>query len=309
MKEIKRRRAMMVLWGCIGVLALCAAGMLALLLPVPEAETVEIPGARGTIPATVQMPGKLARTGEVPLVVLCHGFTGNRGGDGHFEPLARDLAEQGIASVRLDFAGCGDSTEPYTEYTLTNMAADVDAAITYMQKEYHTDGRKALVGHSMGGRLASLYPKLGSYPVTALALWSPANGAGLQGLEFLNINDFSQVEALAAEAEANGQVGTKWGVEISAAFVQQMRDSDPNAVLREAGLPVLLTYSGKDTVLSEQTISETIATVQSLPGGTVVLDPFVEGDHNYTAEDAALSAQLDAALREATATFLSNALK
>lgn len=309
MKEIKRRRAMMVLWGCIGVLALCAAGMLALLLPVPAAEEVQIPGARGNIPATVQMPGKLARTGEVPLVVMCHGFTGNRDGDGHFEPLARDLAEQGIASVRLDFAGCGDSTEPYTEYTLTNMAADVEAAIAYMQKEYDTDGRKALVGHSMGGRLASLYPKLGSSPMSALVLWSPANGAGLQGLEFLNINDFSQVEALAAEAEANGQVSTKWGVDISAAFVQEMRDSDPNAALREAGIPVLLTYSGKDTVLSEQTISETIATVQSLPDSTVVLDPFVEGDHNYTAEDAALSAQLDAALRETTVTFLSNALK
>ena len=45
MKEIKRRRAMMVLWGCISVLALCAAGMLALLLPVPAAEEVQIPGA------------------------------------------------------------------------------------------------------------------------------------------------------------------------------------------------------------------------------------------------------------------------
>lgn len=309
MKQTRQRRAMLMLWVCIGVLALCAAGMLALLLPVPKAEDVQIPGARGTIPATVQMPGKLARGAEMPLVVMCHGFTGNRAGDGHFEPLARDLAEQGIASVRLDFAGCGDSAEPYTEYTLTNMAADVDAAIAWMQEQYNTRGPVALVGHSMGGRLASLYPKLGSYPAAALALWSPANGTGLHGLEFLNINDSSQVEALAAEAEANGQAGTKWGVEISAAFVQQMRDSDPNAALREAGIPVLLTYSGQDTVLSEQTISETIATVESLPDSQVVLDPFVEGDHNYTAEDAALSAQLDAALREATATFLSNALK
>ena len=32
----------------------------------------------------------------------------------------------------------------------------------------------------------------------------PANGAGLNGLEFLNIDDFSAVEAMAAEAEANG---------------------------------------------------------------------------------------------------------
>ena len=31
---------------------------------------------------------------ELPLVVLCHGFTGNRQGDGHFAPLAEDLAAQ-----------------------------------------------------------------------------------------------------------------------------------------------------------------------------------------------------------------------
>ena len=106
----------------------------------------------------------------------------------------------------------------------------------------------------MGGRLASLYPQLGTQAVAALALWSPANGTGLQGLEFLNIEDFSQVEAVAAEAEANGQAGTNGGVEISADFVRQMRESDPNAALRACGLPVLLTYSGQDAVLSEATM-------------------------------------------------------
>lgn len=310
MKKYKRRKAMRVLWLCLAALVLCVAVSLgSFLIEKPTPQDVSIPGQRGEIPATILLPGKLSRGSEMPLVILCHGFTGNRNGDGHFAPLAQDLADQGIASVRLDFAGCGDSTEPYTSYTLANMAADVDAAIAYMQDTYHTQGPIALVGHSMGGRLASLYPQLGSYPVEALVLWSPANGTGLQGLEFLNLDDFSVVEALAAEAEANGKAGTKWGVEISADFVKGMRESDPSAALREAGLPVLLTYSGKDTVLSQTTISETIATVQSLPGGTVELDSFVEGDHNYTAEDATLSAQLDASLREVTTSFLTNALR
>lgn len=313
MNRKKQRRAMRILWLCIAVIALCVAGALALLLPVPDAETVRIPGDRGDIPATVQMPSGLSRAGEVPVVVLCHGFTGNREGDGHFAPLADDLAQQGIATVRLDFAGCGDSTEPHTAYTLANMAADVNAAITWMQQEYGVHGPVALVGHSMGGRLASLYPQIsarqGYAPVSALVLWSPANGTGLQGLEFLNIEDFSQVEALAAEAKANGQAGTKWGVEISAAFVEEMEQSDPNAALREAGLPVLLTYSGQDTVLSGQTITETEAAVASLPGSTVLTEPFAQGNHNYQNEDETVNAQLDAALRTATADFLATALR
>lgn len=313
MNQKKQRRAMRILWLCIAVIALCVAGALALLLPVPAAKTVQIPGDRGDIPATVQMPSGLSRAGEVPVVVLCHGFTGNREGDGHFAPLADDLAQRGIATVRLDFAGCGDSTEPYTEYTLANMAADVNAAITWMQQEYGADGPVALVGHSMGGRLASLYPQIsarqGYAPVSALVLWSPANGTGLQGLEFLNIEDFTQVEAQAAEAKANGQVGTKWGVEISAAFVEEMEQSDPNAALREAGLPVLLTYSGQDTVLSANTIAETEAAVASLPGSTVLTEPFAQGNHNYQNEDETVNAQLDADLRTATADFLSAALR
>lgn len=313
MNRKKQRRAMRILWLCIAVIALCVAGALALLLPVPESETVQIPGPRGSIPATVQMPSKLSRAGAVPVVVLCHGFTGNRGGDGHFAPLADDLAEAGIATVRLDFAGCGDSTEPYTEYTLANMAADVNAAITWMAQEYSADGPAALVGHSMGGRLASLYPEIsarqGYAPVSALVLWSPANGTGLQGLEFLNIEDFSQVEAVAGEAKANGKAGTKWGVEISGTFVEEMEQSDPNAALREAGLPVLLTYSGQDTVLSANTIAETEAAVSSLPGSTVLTEPFAEGNHNYQNEDAAVNAQLDADLRSATTEFVSAALR
>lgn len=309
MKQAKRSRALLVLLGCVAALALCAAAAMALLLRVPAAQDVTIPGVRGGIPATVQMPAKLARAGEVPLVVLCHGFTGDRTANGHFPTLAAKLAELGIATVRMDFAGCGSSTEPYTEYSLASMTDDVNSAIAFLQSEYGVDGAIGLVGHSMGGRLVSLYPQDGQYPVAALALWSPANGTGLQGLEFLNIEDFSVVEALAAEAEANGQAGTKWGVAISAEFVRGMRESDPNAALRACGLPVLLIYSGNEGPISETTQSETIATVESLGEGRVVLEPFVDGNHNFYGADDAATARLDETLCTVTAEFLVQQLK
>ena len=302
MKHAKHNRTPWVVLGGLAAVILCAVVILALRGSGAKAKDVEIPGTRGTIAATVQLPARSARGDELPLVVLCHGFTGNRQGDGHFAPLADDLAAQGIATVRLDFAGCGDSTEPYTAYTLANMAADVDSVIAYMQATYGTD-KTALVGHSMGGRLASLYPQLGQYPVTALALWSPANGTGLHGLEFLNSNDFAAVEELAARADAEGSVAA-WGVTLSADYIDGMRDSDPNAVLRASGLPVLLTYSGNERILSDTTQSETQAAVESLPGGQIVLDSFVNGDHNYTSEDPDINARLDADLRQITVTFL-----
>lgn len=307
MKHAKQTRAPWILLACLAAIALCIVAAVTLLQPNTNPKNIEIPGTRGNIPATIQLPAKSARGEELPLVVLCHGFTGNRQGDGHFAPLAEDLAAHGIATVRLDFAGCGDSTEPYANYTLANMAADVDSVIGYMQATYCT-GKTALVGHSMGGRLASLYPQLGQYPVTALALWSPANGTGLQGLEFLSIDNFAAVEELAARADAEGSVAA-WGVELSAAYIDGMRDSDPNVTLQESGLPVLLTYSGNERILSDTTQTETKAAVESLPDGQVVLDPFVNGDHNYTSEDPATNTQLDADLRQVTADFLTSHLQ
>lgn len=302
MKHAKQTRAPWILLACLAAIALCIVAAVTLLQTNTNTKNIEIPGTRGNIPATIQLPAKSARGEELPLVVLCHGFTGNRQGDGHFAPLAEDLAAHGIATVRLDFAGCGDSTEPYANYTLANMAADVDSVIGYMQATYGT-GKTALVGHSMGGRLASLYPQLGQYPVTALALWSPANGTGLQGLEFLSIDNFAAVEELAARADAEGSVAA-WGVELSAAYIDGMRDSDPNVTLQESGLPVLLTYSGNERILSDTTQTETKAAVESLPDGQVVLDPFVNGDHNYTSEDPTTNTQLDADLRQVTVDFL-----
>lgn len=307
MKHAKQTRAPWILLACLAAIALCIVAAVTLLQPNTNPKNIEIPGTRGNIPATIQLPAKSARGEELPLVVLCHGFTGNRQGDGHFAPLAEDLAAHGIATVRLDFAGCGDSTEPYANYTLANMAADVDSVIGYMQATYGT-GKTALVGHSMGGRLASLYPQLGQYPVTALALWSPANGTGLQGLEFLSIDNFAAVEEMAARADAEGSVAA-WGVELSAAYIDGMRDSDPNAALQESGLPVLLTYSGNERILSDTTQTETKAAVESLPDGQVVLDPFVNGDHNYTSEDPATNTQLDADLRQVTVDFLTSHLQ
>lgn len=52
----------------------------------------------------------------------------------------------------MDFPGCGESEEPFTAYTLSNIRADMTAAIAYMGVTYGADTtRLGLVGHSMGG--------------------------------------------------------------------------------------------------------------------------------------------------------------
>ena len=246
-------------------------------------------------------------------MVFCHGFTGNREGDGHFGPLARQLADVGIASIRIDFAGCGDSTEDQTGYTMQNMIADVDCSIQYMASTFGIDTSEiALAGHSMGGRLASLYLKEGEYPVQAAALWSPANGDGLTGLEFLDIDAPWQIDQMAADAAANGSVYSDvFHFTVSSTLFDEMSTTHPNEILAEFEGPLLLCYSGNESILSEETRQQTIAAVQQHPDNWIKLRVFETANHNYLAADgnAAESNRLDNKLRRVTLAFLQESLQ
>ena len=243
-----------------------------------QVQQLTIPGERGSIHATLTTP---ANVENMPAVVICHGFTGSRSGDGHFAPLAADLAAQGIATVRLDFPGCGNSTEPFTAYTLSNMTDDVESAITYMQQTYGT-GRTALVGHSMGGRAVSVYLK---DSIKAAALWAPADNTGLDGLEFLDHSAEGR-QAIYDGAIQNGVLDLpKWGVTISADFVQQVADQDPTASLRTYNGPLLLAYTAGDAeLLSQTTIDLTRQAAAEHSGPLVDLTgQYEDATHNFTA--------------------------
>ena len=146
-----------------------------------QVQQLTIPGERGSIHATLTTP---ANAENMPAVVICHGFTGNRQLDGHAKPLAKTLAQHGIASIAIDFAGSGESEEPFTAYTPANMRDDITSAITYLTDTVGADPERiGLLGHSMGGRAVSVYLK---DSIKAAALWAPADNTGLDGLEFLD---------------------------------------------------------------------------------------------------------------------------
>ena len=264
-------------------------------------------GRTVTVHATAAWPEKA--TAE-PLVLLCHGFTGNRSGDGHFRPLAEWLAEHGIASIAADFAGNGDSEENFTMYTLTSMQQDLRAAVSYMQKTHDIDPKRlGMVGHSMGGRLVSMSL---TEDVQAVALWSPANNTGLNGLEFLDKNDEGR-NKLREEVKQKGSVDLPaWGVTIGEKFVEEMANSDPSAELSQYNGRVLVAFSAGDyELLSEQTIYKTIHAAQAADETFVNLyGLFENATHNYTAisgqpeEDR----EIRQLLEEKTGNFLCDAL-
>ena len=112
--------------------------------------------------------------GKVPAVVLFHGFTGTKI-EPHriFVKQARALAQAGIAALRFDFRGSGDSEGEFSNMTLSGEVKDAQAALDYIRSRPGIDpSRIGVLGLSFGGAVASLL--LGSDPnIGAAALWAP----------------------------------------------------------------------------------------------------------------------------------------
>ena len=109
-----------------------------------------------------------------PGVVILHGYTGNRGGDHRLLPLlSRYLSDRGIASLRFDFRGSGESEGDFSEMTVSREVEDAAAGFEYFKDLPEIDPERAmLLGFSMGGLVAAL-----ASPILRphrLALWAPA---------------------------------------------------------------------------------------------------------------------------------------
>lgn len=124
-----------------------------------------------TLRGVLHLPA-VAASSAAPAVVLFHGFTGNRM-ESHwmFVKCSRALALNGIASLRFDFYGSGESDGEFRQMTLTGEIADGRAAVAFLRKQSGIDPQRiGLVGLSLGGAVAATLAN--SVEAKALILWS-----------------------------------------------------------------------------------------------------------------------------------------
>jgi uncharacterized protein len=162
------------------------------------------------IPATIVMPvGKPNE--KFPLVVIHHGHGGGRNENGGLNRVADALAKNGIGSIRMDFAGAGDSKEPFTKLTYTTMLADSNAALLYAVRNLPVDkDRIGGFGYSEGSAVVAMQAGQPFTPYKAVALLGPvADPDYVFKLAFGEAKFWDYY----AEAQANGfaVITTQWG--------------------------------------------------------------------------------------------------
>lgn len=109
-----------------------------------------------------------------PVCIIFHGFTGlHTGTKFSYTTISRILEERGIGTIRLDFLGTGDSDLAFKDMTFKD---ELECAILILKEVQNMSGITDiyLLGHSMGGAIASEVAKLYPNVIKKMCLWAPA---------------------------------------------------------------------------------------------------------------------------------------
>lgn len=184
-----------------------------------------------------------------PLVILAHGFLGSREESGSFTEVAAGLAENGIASIRLDFPGCNESEDTFMNYTLYNMVDDVNSVLAYAKENAKINEDKiGILGYSMGGRVA--VQSLESIDADTVVLWAPAVSDGLSAMQLMGNEE--ELNQIIADSEGKDSATIlAWGepVDVAPDFLTQIRDTNPTQILNEYKGNLMFVLGGVDDVV------------------------------------------------------------
>lgn len=137
-------------------------------------QSVEIKNKGLTLRGMLHIPEKIKS--KLPIVCMFHGFTGDKlGSHFMFVRLSRLLESKGIASLRFDFIGSGESDGDFVNMTLSRELDDAKAILDFAKSLDFVDTNQiGILGFSMGGAVASMLASDCKDNIKTLCLWAPA---------------------------------------------------------------------------------------------------------------------------------------
>lgn len=250
------------------------------------------------IPAIMTSPeGKAV----VPGVILLHGSASHKNEVGDlYLRLAEQLANNGIASIRIDFAGTGDSPVDYTHYTLKTAVRDAEVALAFLRSQPRVDDHRiGVVGFSQGGLIAQLL--VAQQPgIKSFVAWSSVASDG--------IGPFADMfETLYMKAKREGQVEQQFAwrppLTVSYEWFEQVMANQSLSGMAEYTGSVLAIAGSNDTVVPPTAATKLIVA----SGSDVARAVTIKGaDHIFNVLDE--NANQDEQLLEMTTEWFAEAL-
>ncbi|MHB8654784.1 MAG: alpha/beta hydrolase [Terriglobia bacterium] len=188
----------------------------------------------------IHRPSPAAGRRGAPGVIFFHGFTGDRM-ESHwlFVKCSRALAQTGIASLRFDFYGSGESEGEFREVTLQGEISDAKAAIEYFRRQKGIDAtRLGLVGLSLGGAIAAMVAPQAR--ARAVVLWAALAHPGY--LRALATHSTTAIAGTNGSREFGSQ-------HVSPRFLDNVHKIDPLKSMARFKRPALIIHPEKDGYL------------------------------------------------------------
>jgi pimeloyl-ACP methyl ester carboxylesterase len=234
----------------------------------------------GRLAATLTLPGAPPQAA----VLMLHGYTGSRdefrsaAGEGTFTRAAQLLAERGVASLRIDFRGSGESDGAWEDTTPDSQAQDAAAALAALSGLPEAGGHPpAVLGFSMGGLAA-----LSAGPAASrVVLWNPV-------VEPRRTFEAILGAAAFATAATGGDVlvGTTG---LRPGFFAGIDAARPQDAALRLPVPLLIVAGGRDTVVPDgPSIADTLARGRTAP--TQMIAPPLGHDLGAVSDLAAFDA-------------------
>ncbi|NTH48938.1 alpha/beta hydrolase [Agrobacterium rhizogenes] len=237
-------------------------GMLATayVFPADAKETIVKVQVEGqTIVGTLVTPDDVAKP---PVVLMLHGFTGSRNEwsseavkEGLFGRAAPVLAKNGIASLRIDFRGSGESDGKFEDMTVESEVTDAQAALDFLSTNDSIDGKRiSVMGMSLGGAVTTAVAGRTKTPLKAVVLWNP--GINLPAAFISIFGEKQMAEAVAAgdKVYPAKRVGDGKEIPLKGRFFESLYAVQPAGEISRYKGPLFLAVGTRDSIVFPQPV-------------------------------------------------------
>ncbi len=178
--------------------------------------------------------------------VMAHGFT-----------LSKDLSAlrnitnamnvEGIAVMRFDFTGLGESEGEFSEMNFSSNIEDIEAASQFLEQNYSAPS--IVIGHSLGGAAAIFAASRLSNIKAVATIGSPSCPEHVQHL-------FTErLDQIERQGYAKVRIGPRTFT-IKKQFLEDIRMQNMERVLNELNKPILILHSPEDRIVPVSNAAE-----------------------------------------------------
>ena len=200
-------------------------------------ERLRFPGAFGdSLAARLEVP---ADREPLAYALFAHCFTCSKDLKA-IRRISGTIAERGIAVLRFDFTGLGESEGDFADTHFSSNLDDLEAAAAFLRSEY--EAPSLLVGHSLGG--TAVLAVAGRVPeVRAIAtLAAPAPTDQMRGVILRSAPELATADEAVAEIAGRS-------FRLRRSLVEDLGRANVEAALGALRVPLLVLHSPDDEVL------------------------------------------------------------